>query len=238
MRTRAISVIIPVYMEASNIRAAVDGTVWALNDAGVDDYELLVIDCLRRDGTHDGTPEIADELARQNDRIRVFHNGYINLGAKFWVGVDTSKFPYVILVAGDNELRKEALRDILLHLGQADILITYPINPEIRPLIRRILSRIYVILINLSTGLGLRYYNGSCVHRTDVLRKVKDRNDNLVYMAKLLVQMIKQGYSYREIPIRLQKRGGGKPSVLTVINFLSVGRTIFELFWRYRILAK
>lgn len=235
---KAISVIIPVYMEAGNIRSAVDNVIWALTKAGIDNYELLIIDCLKQDGTHDGTPEIVESLAKINDRIRIFHNAYINLGTKYWMGVDAAKFPYVILVPGDGELVKEAFRDILTHLGEADILISYPVNTEIRPLMRRILSRTYVFLINLSTGLNLRYYNGSCVHRTDIMRGVRDRNDNLVYMAKLLVQLVKQGYSYKEIPISLQERRGGKPSVLTVGNFLSVGRSIFDLFWKYKVLAK
>ena len=54
---KTISVIIPAYMESKNIKAAVRNTIWALNEAKVDDYELLIIDCLRQDGTHDGTPE-------------------------------------------------------------------------------------------------------------------------------------------------------------------------------------
>lgn len=234
---RAISVIIPVYMEAENIRATVNNVLWALNDAKIDDYELLIIDCLRYDDTHDGTPEIAESLAKQNNHIKVFHNSYINLGAKYWMGVDAAKFPYVILVPGDNELVKEALRDILLHIGEADVLISYPINKEVRPPYRRLLSETYILLVNLSTGLRLNYYNGSCVHKVEALRKVKDRNDNLVYMAKLLVQQIKEGCTYKEIPISLQERKG-KPSVLTINNFLSVGRSIFGLFWQYRILAK
>lgn len=233
---QTVSVIIPVYMEASNVRATVSNVTWALNEAKVDDYELLIIDCLRKDGTHDGTPDIAMELAKNNSHIAVFHNSYINLGAKYWLGVNVAKFPYLILVPGDNELVKEALRDILIHIGEADILISYPVNTEVRPLIRRILSKTYIRLINLGTGLNLRYYNGSCVHRTNVLKKIKDRNDNLVYMARILVQLIKEGYSYKEIPIYLQERKG-KPSVLTVSNFLSVGRSIFSLFWKYRILG-
>ncbi len=234
---KAISVIIPVYMEASNIKDAVNNVIWALNETKIDDYELLIIDCLRPDDTHDGTPDIAMELAKNDSHIAVFHNSYINLGTKYWMGVDKARFPHIILVPGDNELVKEALRDILMHIGEADILISYPVNTKVRSLARRILSKTYVSLINLSAGLNLRYYNGSCVHRTDILKKIEDRNDNLVYMAKLLVQLIKAGHSYKEIPIYLQERKG-KPSVLTVRNFLSVGRSISGLFWKYRILAK
>ncbi len=232
---KTISVIIPAYMEADNIRAAVKNTIWALNEAKVDDYEVVIIDCLRRDGTHDGTPDIADSLAKQDVRIKVLHNPYVDYGAKYWMGVDVARFPYVTMVPGDNELAREALRDMLIHLGEADILTTYAINTEVRSFSRRVISRLFTFLVNISTGLNMRYYNGACVHRTDVLRKIKDRNLSFAYMAKLLTGLIKEGYSYKEIPIILQKREGGKSTALKAGNFISVGKTIFDLFWRYRI---
>lgn len=234
---KAISIIIPAYMEAANIQSAVRNVIWALDEARVEDYELLIIDCLRRDGTHDGTPEIAESLAKQNSHVKVFHNPYVSLGTKYWLGVEAAKFPYVVLVPGDNELPRESLRDILSHLGEADILTTYTANMEVRPLIRRIISRTFTFLINFSTGLNLRYYNGDCVHRTEIVKQVKDRDDSFAYMAKLLTQLIKAGYSYKEIPITLQKRGGGKSAALKMGNFVSVGKTIFSLFWKYRILG-
>lgn len=232
---KTISVIVPVYMEASNIRAAVQNTAWALNEARVDDYEILIIDCLKRDGTHDGTPEIAESLAKQDNRIKVFHNPYINLGKKYWMGVDNAMFPYVVMVPGDNELTREVLRDLLAHLGEADILTSYAINSKIRPPMRRIISWLFTSLVNFSTGLNLRYYNGACVHRTDVVRQIKDRNGSFAYMAELLANLIKGGYSYKEIPITLQKRDGGKSTVFKRENFIGVSKTIFGLFWKHRI---
>jgi len=175
-RMKDISVIIPAYMEAANIMAAVQNTLWALKEAQVEDYELLIITCLRRDGTHDGTPDIAESLAKQDRHIRVFHNSYISLGAKYWQGVDAAKCRYVVLVPGDDELPKESLRDILSHLGEADILTTYTTNTEVRPLKRRLISRTFTSLVNFSTGLKLRYYNGDCVHRTDIIKLAGTRN--------------------------------------------------------------
>ena len=232
---KTISVIIPAYMEAKNIKAAVQNTVWALSEARVDDYEILIIDCLKRDGTHDGTPEIAESLAKENSRIKVFHNSYINLGTKYWMGVDRAKFNYVVLVAGHNKLSRETLRDMLYHLGEADILTSYAVNTEIRPLVRRVVSWLFTFLINFSTGLTLRYYNGACIHKTDVVKQIKERNTSFAYMAELLAQLIKKGYSYKEIPFTLQKKEGGKSSAFKWGNLVSVIRTMFVLFWKYRI---
>lgn len=234
---KTISVIVPAFMEAKNIRAAVQNIVWALTEAEVDDYEILVIDCLRRDGTHDGTPEIAESLARQNVRVKVFHNSYINLGTKYWMGVDAAKFSYVTMIAGHNKLAKETLKDMLIHLGKVDIITSYFTNTELRSFTRRFISRAFTFLMNLSTGLNLHYYNHACIHKTDLVRsvEVKDRDYSFVYMAKLLTHLIKARYSYKEIPVKLGRREIGKSSAFSMYNFMAVGKLLFSLFWKYRI---
>jgi len=232
---KTISIILPVYMEAGNVAAAVEGATWAVNQAGFDDYEMMIIDCLREDGTHDGTPEIADALAKKDQHIRVFHNSYINLGRKFWLGVDNAHFPYVVMVAGDNELARESIRGVIAHTGEADIIMSYTANMEIRPLMRRVISRTFTFLTNLIVGLHLRYYNGMCVHKTENLRKIKERNDSFAYSAEILAQLIRAGYSHKEVPMILKKRDRGKPTAFKMKNVIGVSRTLFKLFWKYRI---
>jgi glycosyltransferase involved in cell wall biosynthesis len=222
-------------MEAENIRATIQNIIWALSEARIESYEILIIDCKRQDGTDDGTPAIAEELVRESGRIKVFHNSFINLGKKYWLGVDNAEFDHVVMVPGDNELTRDALRDILVHLGEADILISYPSNTKVRPLIRRVISLLFTFLVNFSTGLNLRYYNGVCVHRTDIIKQLKDRDDSFAYMAKLLVQLVGAGYSYRQIPIILQKRRGGKSAAFKKDNIVGVAKTLRGLFWDYRI---
>lgn len=232
---RTIGIIMPVYMEAGNVAEAVKNTAWAVKQAGFDDYEIMIIDCLREDGTHDGTPEIAERLAQNDKHIRVFHNPYINLGIKFWLGVDNARFSHVVMVAGDNELTKESIRDVIAHTGETDIITSYTANMEIRPLTRRIISRTFTFLMNCITGLHLKYYNGMCVHKVENLRKIKERNDSFAYMAEILAQVLRAGHSYKEVPMVLQKRGSGKPTAFKLDNVIAVSKTLFKLFWKYRI---
>ena len=46
---REISIIMPVYMEAANVRDAVKSAARAVKGAGLDDYEIMIVDCLRPD---------------------------------------------------------------------------------------------------------------------------------------------------------------------------------------------
>lgn len=232
---KLVSVIMPVYMEAANVENAVNNTLWALENAGVQDYEIIIIDCLRQNGTHDGTPVIAERLAANNPRIKVSHNRYMNLGDKYWQGVDRAAFPYLTLVAGDNELAKESVCEILKHLGEADIIISYPENSEVRPFSRRLISKLFVLILNFITGLNLRYYNGMCIHKTLLLRNIRKRNSSFAYMAEVLITLLKKGYSYKEVPFRLQKRKGGKSAAFKLKNVISVSKTVIRLFCQYRL---
>lgn len=56
-------------------------------------------------------------------------------------------------------------------VGVPDIIISYIANPEVRPWIRRVLSRLFVTLINWKFGFDVRYYNGVSVHRTELIRE-------------------------------------------------------------------
>ena len=60
-----ISVIVPVYQAEKLLR----GCVESVRDQTFADWELLLVD----DGCTDGSPALCDQLAREDERIRVFH---------------------------------------------------------------------------------------------------------------------------------------------------------------------
>lgn len=231
-----ISIIMPAYMEAQNIAAAVDSTLWAVQAARLSDYEILIVTCTRPDGSHDGTPDIAKRLAEGDPHIRFFPTPYGNLGQKFWLGVDNARFPHAVMVASDNEIGREAIRDVLKRAGDADIITSYAANMEVRPVMRQIISRTFTALMNVITGRRLKYYNGMCLHRVELLKSVPTRNTSFAYMAEVLTYLLSRGYSFYEVPILLQERQGGKSAAFKLNNIVEVSKTLGRLFWKYRIL--
>ena len=61
----AVSIIVPVYNSEKYLRNCVDSIL----KQDFESFELLLID----DGSTDGSPEICDEIAKQDERVRVFH---------------------------------------------------------------------------------------------------------------------------------------------------------------------
>lgn len=229
-KIKSLSIIIPAYNEETNLESAVKDMVMAVNLAKdvIKDYEILIFN----DCSTDKTGEIADRLAKENKNIRVIHNPKNRgLGYNYRKGTELAKNKFIIMVPGDNEIKTDSVRGMFKLFGRADIIISYIGNPEIRPLSRQLISKAFVKLMNFLFGLRLKYYNGVCLIRKDLLRKVRMTTHGFAYMAEILVGLIRSGSSFIEIPFYLQPRKYGKSAAFRLKNVMSVAKTIIQLFW-------
>ena len=237
MNQSSLSVIIPVYMEAENIRDAVRNAIKAIENTGIKEYEIIIIDCLRQDGTHDGTPDIADEIALITPKVRVIHNNsYVNLGYKYFQGVRSAKYDYVTWIPGDNENLPESITETYKLIGKTDIVIPYTSNMEVRPFSRQVISRFYTLINNLLFGLNLHYYNGLSVFRKNLLKVLPPITDSFAFAAEILIYSLKSGASYIEVPIKIQAHAlKRKSSAFKFENIIGTIKAILSLFWKVRI---
>ena len=79
MKSPSISVIVPVYNAEQYIRRCVDSI---LNQTYTD-FELILVD----DGSKDKSPQICDEYASQDTRVRVIHKANGGVSSARNVGV-------------------------------------------------------------------------------------------------------------------------------------------------------
>lgn len=236
-----LTIMIPVYMEAENIRATINTIISALNKTHINDYELLIIDCLRPDGSDDGTPAIAEQLAKENPNIRHIHNNScVNLGYKYRQGIKEARGEYYMMIPGDNETEEQAIINVLEKLGQADIIIPYTSNPQVRSFSRRIVAKVFLWLCNFISGLNIKYYNGINLHKTEILRKLPLKIDNLAYSADIIIRSLKSGLAknYIEVPMPLRPQPDRKTNSFQGNNIISALFTFLGLFWNTRIRRK
>jgi glycosyltransferase involved in cell wall biosynthesis len=221
----SLSVIVPALDEESNLgRTLTDLTV--LLPSFFEDWEILVFN----DGSTDRTGEIADKLGKSESRIRVFHHPQPkNLGGCYRQGVKFASKQFLILVPGDGECGPDLLRSIFERIGEADVLIPYPMNPSVRSHFRRKLSKTYTHIVNFVSGLGLRYYNGTVLYRTEIARRHIPRSSGFDYQAEGLIRALRAGHSYREIPVLLSPRSGGKSKALHPRNWIAVTRFLLKV---------
>lgn len=228
-KNRSISVIILSFNEAGNINNAVDLVLKFLQKEELHDYELILVD----GGSTDGTGKIIDGLAASNKNIKAVHNPpKKGLGHDFKTGISLASKDCVGWFPGDNETLPETMGNIFREIGKADIIIPYTVNTRVRSRYRRMLSATYTVLFNTIFGLRLKYFNGPCFFKRQLLSDITMSTNGPAYMAEILVQLVKKGVPYVEVPMYLKARDYGKTSVLKWKNVYLIAATIVRLFFR------
>ena len=230
---KSISLVMPAYNEEDTLEFSVMSACVKLEQYGFD-YEIFIFD----DASSDKTGEIADRLASKDPKIKVIHNAKnMNLGFNFARGIEMASKEYAGLLPCHGQTAAQSFDNLLSSLSKADVIITYIGNPEARPRIRNIVSRINVRIVNVLFGLNLKYYHLN-FYRTRILKKIPTSTNSYAIMVELLVYAVKSGASYLEVPFFLRKRQSGKSKALRPKNIINILKTYAYLFWQIKVLGK
>ncbi len=231
MKHSTLSVVVPARNEEANLERAVAALVPVV-ERRFDDYEVLVVD----DGSTDGTGAVADELASRFPRMVAVHNEQPRgLGGVVRQGLAAAKMSHFIWVDGKGATSAEALDAILALRDEAELVVPYPTNQKERPLHRRLVSRAFVGILNVTFGLKLHYYTHVLLCRTDAARGIRVHSDSTAGLAERLIKLIKAGHTYVEVGVRDTYGDGGrrtkafKPRNIAGVAAFYV-RTIWEVY--------
>jgi dolichol-phosphate mannosyltransferase len=228
--SRRVSILVLAYNEDRNIEGAVRDAIEAA--AGLDEYEILVVD----DGSTDATGEIADRLAAEIPKVVAIHHARnLGIGAAYRTGLEHAHLDYFAWTGGDRELHRDSLRDILDTIGKATVVVPYHGTPENRELHRRILTWISTNQLNLMFGLKLRYYQGPTVYPTVLARALPTTSRGFYFATERLVHAIMAGHPWVEVPLRHQGRSYGRSKAVSLANIVRAEVVIWRLWWRVRV---
>ena len=227
----SLTVIIPAFNEEGDLENAVQSVLGAISDI-LGSYEVLIVD----DGSTDSTGKIADRLAALNPNIKVAHNGR-NRGVGYTLqrGIELATKDYVTIFPGDNGMERKSLRDMSELIGKADLVIPYIVNSGYRTPFRQFLSQGFTVIMNSLFGLNLKYYNGSTIFKSDLIKALPISNSSYAFLAEALVRLIKAGSAYVETPMYCRQRQHGESKAFRLKNVRDVVMTLLRLFWDIRV---
>lgn len=226
----SLTVVMPALNEERALEQAVENAIHLL-EPFFQRWEILIFN----DGSTDRTGEIAEMLANRYTGVHVTHHeSPKNLGGVYREGVAQAQMEYLMLLPGDDENGSESLWELFRCIGKADILVPYVKNPGVRPWARRVLSRTFVAAINALSGCRLKYYNGTVVHRTELLKKCSFRTSGFGYQAEILVRLIRKGASFREVGVELAKRDENGSAALRPKNLWQIFKFLSRLSFQSR----
>jgi glycosyltransferase involved in cell wall biosynthesis len=217
-----LSIIVPALNEEKHLAHSVKEALKAAAETGVP-CEVIVVD----DASKDRTAEVALRLAEHDARIRIVRNARnLGLGGAYKAGLVIARGAFVTWVPGDASHPADGLVPAYRALGEADIILPKPTNPQARARSRRVISRLYTTLVNLITGFKVPYYNGLSVHRTELLRSVNLATNNFGFQAEAIAKLLVRGASYKVVDTFITERQLGHSKAFRVRNVLSVGKTL------------
>jgi hypothetical protein len=232
--SHSVSVFVAAYNEAENLAPTVETLRRALAPT-VQEYEIIVVD----DGSTDGTYEVAERLAAASPTVKVIHNPRnMGLGYGWQRAIEAASKRSFVFVPGDNTWPYPSLRDLFASLGRAEVVTSYPTNPEIRGWGRRLVSATFTAGLNVIFGLNLRYYHGLTLYPTEFLRANAITTFGFASMSEALLRAIHQGFTLVAVPCEIEERASGTSKALSVHNLESVVGTIFWLFVDLRLRAR
>jgi hypothetical protein len=228
-----VTLFVPCFNEEGNIVATLETIVAACRQVGCT-YEIVVVD----DGSKDRSPELVKEFQRthSNVPVRLVKNAdNQGLAHNYMDAAFLGRGKYYRIVCGDNVEPLETQVAILSRMGQADMVIPYPLKVENRSALRRALSWAYARLVNTVSGRSLHYWNGcALLKRYDVMRW-NPNTRGFGFQAGLVSTLLNQGRTYCEVGCRYNERTTGKSRALTWKNLCSVLHVLLAIFLQSRL---
>jgi dolichol-phosphate mannosyltransferase len=221
--------ILPTYNEAENVEAVVRAALEALATTGRE-HTVLVVD----DGSPDGTGQIADRLAEENEAVRVLHRERKQgLGRAYLAG-----FGVALAEGADLVLEMDAdfshdpadLPRLIAAAGDADLVLGSRYvqggGVENWGALRRSLSRAGSLYARVLLRVPVRDLTGGfkCFNRRvlETIDLTGVHADGYGFQIELTYRAIQAGFSVREVPIRFRERREGQSKMTARIALEAV----------------
>ncbi len=222
----SLTIFISAYNEEKNISSAVKSVQHAFEEL-ILDYEIIIVN----DGSTDKTASVIDKIIRSNNNIRFINREKnLGLGLSFLEAVKKAEKNFITAFPGDNDMSGNSLKDLAKNMLQADLVTAYMENPKHRMLFRRVISGLYVSVMNLLFELKLKYYNGPFICKTSLIKNMPIISSGHTVYAEIKVRLIKNGASFMEIPFEHIGRIHDRSKAVSWRNINSTIKMIFLLY--------
>ena len=229
----SVSIVFPMYNEEAYIHRAVRAARAALQQ--LPDHEIIIVD----DCSTDRTGALADELARQDPRVKVVHN-LVNrrLGGTLRAGYAVASKELLLYTDADLpfDLQEELPRAVrLLEYQEADVLSAYRFDRTSEGFVRTVYSFVYNSLINTLFGLRIKDVNFSFkLFRRALLEKFPLKSEGSLIDVEFLVRAKKAGASIIQIGVDYFPRSRGISTLSSPAVIVKILKELFALWGELR----
>ena len=225
-----ISVVIPAYMEAENLKVSLPPIKKVLAESGIE-HEIIVVDSVQK-------LDATQEVCKENGVICVSREGDSDLyGDAVKTGIKKASLSYMIFMDADGSQKPEYIPVFYERMKQGDVDMIigsrYVKGGTGHEQLSLILMS-YVLNITYRIVLGIKIKDtshGFRLYKTEQLKAVPLRGDDFDIVEEMLVKLMltKKDYKMVELPIIFTDRTIGKSKKKLFKYIISYIRTLFWL---------
>jgi hypothetical protein len=93
------------------------------------------------------------------------------------------------------------------------------------------ISYCFTMLLNILFRLQLPYFNGTVLHRTDLLNTIHIKTNGFSYQAEAVIKLIKRGATYATVGVPIDESRKQRTTAFKPKNIYRVANSVFTL-WR------
>lgn len=215
IRPVGLSVVIPAYNEEKNLPETIREVTGRLRTQGWE-FEIVVVD----DGSTDGTVRTVESLALNDERVVLCRNGEnLGMARAFLRGVDSARGEWVMLIPADLAIDANEIGGFLEATGAADIVLGVRANRDDYSVLRRVVSRVNIFLIQKLFQMPQRQFNFVAVYRRAIFGRIKVASASHFFHAEILIRARDAGFTIVEreadnVPRRFGGTSSGSPRVI------------------------
>ena len=228
---KELSIIIPAYNEEARIGKTLDSYYNFFSKKLKNNFEIIVVP----NNCKDRTQEIVEKFVREHKNVLCRNiNYYVGKGGAVIGGFKLAKGKLIGFVDADNSTKAEACYELYKNIDDYDCIVASrwikgaKVRPE-QPLIRRIASRIFNIIVRILFRINIRDTQCGCkLFKREALMKIIPSlsTTRWAFDVDLLYQLKRNGFKAKEIPTEWHDRPGSKLNVkkASIEMFLAVSR--------------
>ncbi len=228
----SISIVIPAYNEADNIKRLDNELIKILNKERYV-YEILIVN----DGSNDDTLVESEKLAKKHHSVRVIkHNRNMGLAAGIITGIKNAKNPLLITLDADLTFHPKEIKKLMKKYREtgADCIIgsQYCKGGEDTLSIKRwVLSRGVNFLYQIFLGSNVTSVSSIFrLYKTQQLKKMNLVSTGFSINSEILINLIKNKARIYEVPVRLTTRIYGESKINNYKEFRNHINILSKLF--------
>ncbi|MDE3099754.1 MAG: glycosyltransferase family 2 protein [Verrucomicrobiota bacterium] len=223
----SISAVFPCYNEQDSIRSVYESASGVLAKIGMD-YEIILVN----DGSTDRTPQIMDEIAARDSRVKIIHHRRnLGYGAAVRSGIRAGAGSLLFYSDGDGQFDLDELPPLLPLMQRYDVVSCYRLNRRDGAM-RTFNAWCWTRLVRALFHLNLRDINCAFkLFKREVFEDMPLQSTGALIGAEILARAQRSGFSIVQVGVHHFPRTHGRQ---TGANPGVIFRACLELAGCYR----